>query len=75
MCLVNKRMKFQNDLQEYSKAEKVTLAGVVAIVTLVVISWAADGFATKEKTGSIYFLKYRAPPACLNPSIIEHYDE
>jgi hypothetical protein len=30
---------------EFSKAEKVTLTVVLALVVLVIISWAADGFA------------------------------
>jgi len=42
-------IKFENDLQEYSKTEKVTLVIVLALVVLVVISWASDGFAFNEK--------------------------
>jgi len=38
-------IKFENDLREYSKAEKVTLVVILALVVIVVISWAADGFA------------------------------
>jgi len=41
-------IRFENDFHEYSKAEKVTLAIVIALVTLVVISWASQGFAFSE---------------------------
>jgi len=41
-------IKFENDFKEYSKAEKVILVIVLALVVLVVISWAADGFAFNE---------------------------
>jgi hypothetical protein len=41
-------IKLENDWHEYSKAEKVILAVVLALVVLVVISWAADGFAFNE---------------------------
>jgi hypothetical protein len=41
-------MKFQNDWYEYSKAEKVTLVVVLMLVVLVVISWAAQGFAFND---------------------------
>jgi glycerol uptake facilitator-like aquaporin len=48
------RIKLENDWHGYSKAEKVILAVVLALVVLVVISWAADGFAFNEtrSTGS-----------------------
>lgn len=41
-------IRFENDFHEYSKAEKVTLAIVIALVTLVVFSWASQGFAFSE---------------------------
>jgi len=41
-------IKLENDFREFSKAEKVTLTVVLALVVLVVISWAADGFAFSE---------------------------
>lgn len=41
-------MKLENDFQEYSKAEKVTPAVVLAIVVIIVISWAADGFESSN---------------------------
>jgi len=40
--------QLSNDWHEYSKAEKVILVVVLALVVLVVISWAADGFAFNE---------------------------
>jgi len=47
-------IKFENDFREFSKAEKVTLVVVLALVVLVVISWAADGFAFNETRGTDY---------------------
>lgn len=41
-------MKFQNDWREHSKAEKLILAIVLAIMVLVVLSWALDGFAASN---------------------------
>jgi hypothetical protein len=41
-------IKLENDWHEYSKAERVILAIVLALVVLVVISWAADGLAFNE---------------------------
>jgi preprotein translocase subunit SecF len=42
-------IKLENDFREFSKAEKVILAVVLALVVLVVISWAADGFAYSQE--------------------------
>jgi len=42
-------IKLENDWHEYSKVEKVILAVILALVVLVVISWAADGLAFDEK--------------------------
>jgi len=41
-------IKLENDFQEYSRTEKVTLAVVLALVVLVVISLASQGFAFSE---------------------------
>jgi len=38
-------IRIENDFQEYSKIEKVTLVVILALVVLVVISWASQGFA------------------------------
>ena len=46
-------IKLENDIRKFSKVEKVILAVVLALVVLVVISWAVDGFAFKEtRSGS-----------------------
>jgi hypothetical protein len=47
-------IKFENDFREYSKAEKVTLVVVLVLVTLVIISWASQGFAFSEKKSTYY---------------------
>jgi hypothetical protein len=41
-------VKFENDFHDLSKAEKVILAIILGLVTLVVISWASQGFACNE---------------------------
>lgn len=47
-------IKLENDSREFSKAEKVILVVVLALVILVVISWAADGFAFNETRSTEY---------------------
>jgi len=42
-------IKLENDFQEYSKPEKVILVIVLALVFLVVVSWAIDGFAYSQE--------------------------
>jgi len=41
-------VKFENDFLELSKAEKVILVVILALVTLVIVSWASQGFASNE---------------------------
>ena len=48
------RLKFENDFHEYSKTERVILVVILVLVTLVVISWASQGFAFNDPSTTVY---------------------